>query len=700
MVSELEPNNTLHEAQAIPYEGLDGFEITGTIGDDEDVDVLEFGTLNPGDVCIVIADPDGTTADLDVALFSIEPDREVATISAVGNYVSGSGAVTVFEAVIRSTGVYGISINRTFVSFNPASDYVLNVIVQRGAAQVPAPTPQYIVLNFSGGMPANALGEPIVVQPFNPTGIDPSYAGIEGLIRDLIVAVVRQNFRDFNVIILTDADPPPPVPYSTVYLGAVDLGGTDFVTEGFGIALDGVDLDNRRPDDNAIVFVPNFSKTAFGLTEPLDALSLGLAIGNVASHEAGHLLGLHHVFDQSDIMNALDSPFTLLLDQRFKRSLIHFTVADSLGTALTQNADQLLADTVGAVEISPALELPAGATPFGIAAGDLNGDGWTDLAIASLDDSQITFLINNGNRTFYTQWMPTNLPPAAIVLADLDFNGLPDIITLHPLGNSVQVVYNHFFGLSFPMVLEAGTSPIALAVGDLDGDTWPDLVVANYESADTSIYLNDGLGQLVWIGDLPTGQTPGGVVIADLNGTGFGDFAVTNTQTHTVTLVIDFTTPVSVKCGSLPVGIVAADIDGDGDLDLPVANVLTAISTSLFLSEASVLTNDGAGTFSGPLRYFVEPAAEGIVAADFDGDGLVDLAVASPGDLNLPSDPGSVSILLNLGGGFFDENRVLRSGDGPKGLVAADFDNDGRPDLAVINRDSGTVSIFFNEQLR
>lgn len=700
VIDEIEPNNTLHEAQVVQFQDLDGFEITGTIGDDEDVDVLYLGTLDPGDTCAVIADPDGTTADLSVALFRIESDREIATTSVANNYVAGSGAVTLFETVIRRSGEYGIAIGRTFVSPNLESGYVLNVIVQRGAANVPAPTPQHIVLHFGGGSPANLLGENVVVQPFNPAGIDPIYAGQERLIRDLIVAVVRQNFRDFNVIVSTDADAPPAGPYSTVYLGAVDLGGTDFVTEGFGIALDGVDLDNQRADDNAIVFVPNFSKAAFGLTEPLDAVSLGIAIGNVASHEAGHLLGLHHVFDQSDIMNALDSPFTLLLDQRFKRSLIHFTVVDSLGTSLTQNADELLNDLVGSATMGPTLELPVGATPFGIAAGDLNADGWTDLAIASLGDSQLTFLINNGNGTFLTQWMPTELPPAAIALADLDFNGLADIITVHPRGNYVQVIYNYYNGLSAPVTLAAGTTPIALAVGDLDGDGWPDLVVANYESADTSVYANDGFGGLVWLGDVPTGAFPGGVVIAELSGGGFGDFAVTNTQDHTVTIVNDFTTPTSIRCGTLPVGIVAADLDGDGDADLATANALTSISTSLFLAETSLLGNDGAGTFSGPDRYFVEPGADGIVVADFDLDGALDLAVASTGDLNVPSDPGSVSILLNLGGGYFDENRVLRAGDGPKALVAPDLNNDGWPDLAVINRDSGTVSIYLNEQLQ
>ena len=126
-----------------------------------------------------------------------------------------------------------------------------------------------------------------------------------------------------------------------------------------------------------------------------------------------------------------------------------------------------------------------------------------------------------------------------------------------------------------------------------------------------------------------------------------------------------------------PLSVTGADFDGDGDLDLA--------ATVFFGSAVSVFRNDGTSFAQPPTRIPAADAAVHAAAADLNLDGKIDLAVAATG-LEVLRGRGSVA--------SFEEGEGFVAGLTPLHVVVADFSGDGRPDIAVVNRDSNDVSIL------
>jgi len=104
----------------------------------------------------------------------------------------------------------------------------------------------------------------------------------------------------------------------------------------------------------------------------------------------------------------------------------------------------------------------------------------------------------------------------------------------------------------------------------------------------------------------------------------------------------------------------------------------------------AVLINTGAGNFASPLEFMADSTPSGIVAADLDGDGNLDLALANSGSDN-------VSVLLNNGGGGFLPPQNFVAGSSPRSVTAADLDLDGDLDLVIANSGTSEIAILKNE---
>jgi len=124
---------------------------------------------------------------------------------------------------------------------------------------------------------------------------------------------------------------------------------------------------------------------------------------------------------------------------------------------------------------------------------------------------------------------------------------------------------------------------------------------------------------------------------------------------------------------------VVGDFNGDGVLDLAVANVGS--------NTVSVMLGLGNGTFGARRHFAVVNYPISLAVGDFNGDGVLDLAVANAG-----SD--SVSVLIGLGDGAFAIERRFGAGRLPHSIAVGDFDGDGVLDLAVANHDNASVSVL------
>jgi hypothetical protein len=141
----------------------------------------------------------------------------------------------------------------------------------------------------------------------------------------------------------------------------------------------------------------------------------------------------------------------------------------------------------------------------------------------------------------------------------------------------------------------------------------------------------------------------------------------------------------TVNVGTKPQGLVTADFNADGILDMAVANNLSG--------DVSILLGNGDGTFTTKSTPSAGIGANWLAVGDFNEDGNLDLAVANFGSTGV----GGVSILLGNGDGTFTLGSSPNTGRGPFAVVTGDFNGDGHLDLAVTNQTDGTVTILLGQ---
>lgn len=294
-------------------------------------------------------------------------------------------------------------------------------------------------------------------------------------------------------------------------------------------------------------------------------------------------------------------------------------------------------------------------------------------------------------------------------VADVDGDGRRDVVTLAEFAASESrregrlVVHRQTSPGAFAPAetYVVGTAPWRLAVGDVDGDGLPDLVVTDWKADAVWLMLNDPLdkGRFLPAQKIASASRAGDAVIADLNGDGAPDVAITDTG-RVVLLQQDaarrgtFLPPVDVTLPGSPGGLAAGDLDRDGRTDL-VTWVYLASSGFSPNGEIAIGLQQSNGTI-GPIATLAPEAGlnvNRVAIADYDGDGKGDLFVfLTPFD-----DFRKVKLSVLLQGvqpGTFGPpvDTSLVDVEGRDGVAFADLNGDGRPDVALVGFSSSDES--------
>jgi hypothetical protein len=237
----------------------------------------------------------------------------------------------------------------------------------------------------------------------------------------------------------------------------------------------------------------------------------------------------------------------------------------------------------------------------------------------------------------------------------------------------------------------AGNEPRFVVSADLNRDGRPDLVVINQNSTGTgsiSVLLATGLaGTFGPPTNFSVGNQPTWAAMADFNGDGNPDIAVTNAGGGNVSILLGNGSGGFAAATTLATtgaaGVVAQDFNGDGKIDLAV--------TTRVGGKVAIFLGNGNGTFTAGQVLNGTGTMIAIRSADLNGDGILDLAA-------LDFNNGFLHRYLGNGDGtFVSAGGGIPTGGLPSDLAIGDFNGDGRLDIAVTNQLDNTFWVFIGD---
>lgn len=355
-----------------------------------------------------------------------------------------------------------------------------------------------------------------------------------------------------------------------------------------------------------------------------------------------------------------------------------------------------VAPTTGVVRITNAY--PTGTYSITITAFDNAGETATKTLTLTVQSSALCEQMDFKQAPTFT----VSVSNQSVATADFDGDGKDDIATSNSVLRNTNIGDN-IISFAPKVDFDGVASTLAVAAADFDGDGKKDIVTANFFSPDISVVRNTSTGAGI-ISFAPkinfsTGSNPRSVIAVDIDEDGKLDIVVANSGSNNISIFkntssgvgsINFAAPINLSVGSQPRSVAAGDFDADNKIDIATANYNS--------DTVSILRNTGQGSISfAPKVDFVVGTGgsnpSSLVSADFDGDGKQDIAATN-------NTSRFVSVLRNTSAGMgiisFASRVSFSSGFGGYGIIARDLDADGKQDLSAVNYYGNTVSILKN----
>ncbi|MFN8641841.1 MAG: VCBS repeat-containing protein [Candidatus Binatia bacterium] len=345
----------------------------------------------------------------------------------------------------------------------------------------------------------------------------------------------------------------------------------------------------------------------------------------------------------------------------------------------------------GQGSFTPRGTIATGPSPQDLVLFDANADGKLDLVVAESNADGVTVRPGNGDRSFAVgTTYPVGTAPTRLAVGDLDGNGTQDLVASNSRSGDVTLLRGDGMGgFGGARTFVADAEPQAVTLADLNGDDQLDVASATQggdSGPSVAVLRNRGAGVLQAVEDVAASNGPSAVAAADVTDDALPDLLVTG-DTGTVLILPalaggGFGAGGSVNIGGRGLGLVAVDLNGDARPDLAAVDNQN--------NRVAVAFATGPGRYGATQLYPVAEGPGNIASGDFNDDGRPDLAVSAIGP------PGRVSALLQQANGSFGSARstLLETEETPLGIAALDANCDGKDDLVVANQASNTVSVL------
>lgn len=310
--------------------------------------------------------------------------------------------------------------------------------------------------------------------------------------------------------------------------------------------------------------------------------------------------------------------------------------ADIATAYLADNAVRVMLNT--GTGFGAAVVYSVGKQPYSVSSGDLNGDGYPDLVTANTGDNTISVLLNKGKTGYgtFNSAVTYNVgtQPFQAAIGDVNGDGYPDLAVTNYGANTVSILFGSAAGTFTPastLTLATGCSPYGAAIADFAHTGYSDVAVTCNQSSQLYVFPNNGNGTFgtPFISSTDTGAAS--LVVGDFNRDGKLDIVTGNTLANDISFFAGygngtFAAAVTGESLNFPATIAAADFNGDGILDIiGVAPNFNAVELTLGVGDGTFgsFQDRHAGQFTNTKQPW------GIAVADFNNDGKPDVVTAN-----------------------------------------------------------------------